>query len=150
MVEKKVFMDSRNRATFVCPKCEKASIMDVSQYRDIDKAVKVRCRCVCGHNYMVLLERRMYYRKETDLPGTYIRPSDGKSREMTVKNLSRTGLNLEGATADDLPMGETIHLRFELTDGSTIERDGVVRTVSGSRIGVEFVTPLDLSPLDVA
>ncbi len=150
MVEKKVFMDSRNRATFVCPKCEKASIMDVSQYRDIDKAVKVRCRCTCGHNYMVLLERRMYYRKETDLPGTYARLPDGEGREMTVKNLSRTGLKLEGTTEDIFSAGETLHLRFQLTDGTWIDREGVIRTVTGRRIGVEFVIPLDLSPLDVA
>ncbi len=47
-----------DKATFVCPKCEKAKTADVSKYKFVDAEIKVNCKCPCGHRYTVLLDRR--------------------------------------------------------------------------------------------
>ncbi len=150
MTEKKVFMNSNNMATFVCPKCAKAKLMDVSEYKDIQKAVKVRCKCSCGHSYVVLLERRMFYRKETDLSGRFVNTATGVEGTIRVRNLSRTGLKFEPEDVSALSPGDPLTLEFWLADESRIQKEVVVRTIAENLVGAEFIHPLDLSPLDVA
>ncbi len=153
MAEKKVFMDSSSKATFICPKCDKAKRVDVSEYRDIQKAVKVRCKCSCGHSYMVHLERRSFYRKATDLKGMMqLRKGNGKW-EIDVKDLSRTGLQVGlKEPVVRLEPGDRIFLEFQLLDNNWVKKDAIVRTIfdNGVKFGAEFVHPLDISPLDVA
>ncbi len=153
MAEKKVFMDSSSKATFICPKCDKAKRVDVSEYRDIQKAVKVRCRCTCGQSYMVMLERRSFYRKSTRLPG-YLQMGQGSRKwEIEVRDLSRSGLQCElKEQGISIQKGDRVTLEFQLRDDSWVKRDSLIRTLSreGRVLGVEFAVSLELSPLDVA
>ena len=63
----KVFINSENMATFACPSCKKTKTIDASKYKNTEKAVKVKCKCKCGHAYVAIFERRMFFRKETNL-----------------------------------------------------------------------------------
>lgn len=138
--EKKVFMTSDNMATFVCPKCEKAKTVDVSQYKNINKAVRVKCRCTCRHTYTVLLERRKHFRKKTKLFGQYYFGSPKNRGLMTVTDISRTGLKFEVSVTPHFKIGDTLFVDFELDDShkTLIKKEVIVRSINGLRIGVEF------------
>ena len=151
MEEKKVFMNEKNIATFVCPKCQKIKTADVSEYKDIDRAVRVKCRCSCRHSYSVLLERRKYYRKMTDLPGVYL--FEGEYRTpMTVKDLSRNGLKFELKGKRHLMVGDTLFVEFPLDDGKKtfIRKEIVIKMVTGRLIGAEFCDIMPGNPVDKA
>lgn len=148
--ERKVFITKENKATFVCPKCQRMHTGDVSEYKDIDRAVRIKCKCGCGHVYSVLLERRKYYRKKTDLPGVYI---FGEFRTpMRVRDISRTGLKFELKGKRHLMPGDKLVVEFPLNDEKKtfIQKEIVIKTVNGLLVGTEFceVTPGD--PMDKA
>ena len=96
MVER-VFITSQKTANFICPKCQRAKIADVSKYVNLDRRIKVNVKCPCGHSFRTLLEKRKQYRKETDIPGSFIHLIDGKAVSrglITVCDLSVTGMKL--------------------------------------------------------
>ncbi len=133
-------MNDENMATFVCPKCELARTVDMAKYKDIKRAVKVRARCKCGHQYTVLLERRKFYRKTTDLKGYIYGESESKGR-MVVKDLSRFGLKFELESKRLLYEGDLLMVEFELDDGhrTLIKKEVRVKSISASLIGAEFL-----------
>lgn len=149
----KVFINNSGMATFVCPKCQKTKITNVARYQKTEKAVKVNCRCSCGHQYSVLLERRKFYRRTTDLPGSYLHKktelpgtykipwTEDKGR-MTVTDISRSGLKLKLNVERDFKPGDKLFVEFNLDnqDHSLIEKHVIVRNVRGCSVGVEFVT----------
>ena len=144
MVEKTVFINSKNLATFVCPECKKSVTKDVSKYKDIDKVVRVNCKCTCGHQYVVLLEKRGFYRKVANLSGVFIFGPEQLSAPMIVKNLSRTGLQFEITDFKEeltLTKGDIIVVEFQLDNPqqTVIHKEVVVRTiVRNSHIGAKF------------
>ncbi len=143
MALKKVFITSNNLATFVCPECQNSRTRNVAQYKDIETAVKVKCKCPCGHTYNVLLERRKDLRKSMDLPGTYSsQTQEGVRGTMVVKNLSRSGMNLEMNMKMAFQIGERLNIEFNLDDSqrSLIRKEVIIRSIRGTNIGVEFTT----------
>ena len=139
----RVYMTAQNKAGFTCPKCSKVRVMDVSQFKDVNKSViKVKCKCPCGHKYSVLLERRKEIRKEVDLPGTYY--TIDREREIrgsvVVRDLSRSGLRFQLRMPQEFKIGETIFIEFTLNDreNSLIKRKLIVRSQHGSSVGTSF------------
>jgi hypothetical protein len=65
MVEK-VHITSKQMATFICPKCQKSKTVSVSEYAGLDKMIKVKVTCPCGHGYITTLDKREKYRKDRD------------------------------------------------------------------------------------
>ena len=116
MSEKKVFISDNDTAAITCPECRKATLTDVSQYVGIDRAARIKITCKCGHTYSVLLERRKFYRKETNLPGIYIISSGHKSRPMKVKNISLVGLKFEVETPPDFGIDDSMTIEFSLDE----------------------------------
>ena len=139
----RTFMTEKNTAAFTCPKCNKVRIMDVSQFKDINKAsIKVKCKCTCGHKYSVILERRKEIRKEVNFPGTYYayeRGMEVKGR-ITIRDLSRSGLRFKMDLPRQFKVGETIMLEFTLNDRdqSVIKRQVIVRSQFDKFVGVSF------------
>ena len=139
----RTFMTEKNKAAFTCPKCNKVKIMDVSQFKDVNKAViKVKCKCPCGNRYSVLLERRKEIRKEVNLVGTYIAEERGlevKGR-ITIRDLSRSGLRFKLDIPRQFEPGQTILLEFTLNDReqSVIKRRVIVRSQFDKFVGVSF------------
>lgn len=149
MTEKKVFINSENMATFVCPECQKTIIKDVAKYKDINRAVRVKCRCSCGHHYSVLLERRRFYRKEANLPGVVIFGPKNARGPMIVKDLSRSGLKFELRLRENLKVGDKLFVEFKLDNkqNSVIKKEVVIKSVAGFKVGAEFcsMAPSELS-----
>lgn len=139
----KVFITSKNTATFVCPECGNTSIANVSKYAAIDKKVTVNCRCICGHNFKVSLEKRRQYRKETDLPGVYFYEmghGDVDKGIMRIVDISSNGFKLKLNVERQFKGGEKLRVEFHLDDKrrTFIQKEVIVRNVFKNLVGTSF------------
>jgi hypothetical protein len=139
----KVFIAGNNTATFVCPQCGNATTADVAKYASIDQAVTVKCRCSCGNQFDVSLEKRRQYRKPTDLPGMFYftRPNGEMDKgAMRVKDISSTGLKLKLNVARDFKLGAYLRVEFHLDDKrrTHMDKQVIVRNVNGNYVGTAF------------
>ena len=139
----KVYVTSKQMATFVCPKCQKSKTVNVSKYATLDKLVRVKVKCPCGNAYTSILEKRKKYRKETNLHGSYVRIVDGKEVArglMVVKDLSTTGMKLHINGNHGCEVGDVLKVEFYLDDfqRSLIRKKVIVRNVFKSEIGTEL------------
>lgn len=141
----KIFITQDDKAAFTCPQCGKVKVTNVSQFKNINKAViKVKCTCPCGHKYSVLLERRREIRKEVQLIGTYYVSEKGMDLKgrVIITDLSRSGLRFKTYMPHEFKIGETIQLEFTLNDreNSLIKRKMIVRSQHGDSVGTSFVS----------
>lgn len=138
----KVFISNEDKATFICPECKRSKTTSVSKYKAWETAVRVNCKCPCGHTYSVLLERRKHVRKPLNLPGTYQLLNKNNRGRMKVVDMSRSGLRLEVFYPKDFAPGDRVRLTFNLDDPdqTTIIKEVHVRSVKNNFIGVEFIS----------
>ena len=139
----KVYITSKQMATFVCPKCQKSKTVNVSQYAALDRIIKVRVKCPCGYTNTSILEKRKNYRKETNLHGSYARIAEGKEAAwglMTVKDLSTTGMKLQVNGNHGCVNGDVLLIEFHLDNPqrSHIRKKVIVRNISDREIGAEL------------
>jgi hypothetical protein len=141
---KKIYANEDEKGTLVCEKCGKTRVINLSDFKNIGKPLKVKCSC--GHFFFVSIEVRKFYRKNTHLSGEYIKVSHdaGKGLEkgiMTVEDLSRTGLGFRTKTKHDIRVDDLLRVRFVLDDAkrSEVTKSAVVKRVSDHCIGAEFV-----------
>lgn len=142
-MDQKVFISSNKTATFVCPECGNVTTTDVARYASIDQKVTVKCRCNCGHNFKVILEKRHQFRKSTDLPGVYFyRMENGEigKGSMRVLDVSGNGLKLKLNVARNFAIDEIIKVEFHLDDKhrTRIEKEVLVRNVNKNMVGTAF------------
>lgn len=144
-IMQKAFISSTNQITFSCPQCKNTRTVDVTKYRALDKAVKIKVHCPCGHDYPVLLERRKQFRKTVSLPGTFTRIYNqrraGKGT-MVVKDVSRNGLSIQVNDTTNMKNGDILEVVFKLDDAkrSAIQKEVIIRKIVGYDIGTEFVS----------
>ncbi len=69
---------------------------------------------------------------------------------MTVDNISRAGLRIKFHVVQDIKVGVRCSVEFNLDDsqGSLIEKEGIVRMTDGLIAGVEFDTSGPTDPTD--
>lgn len=142
-MEKTVFISSNNMATFICPKCSKAKTVNVEQYAQMNKKVKVKCSCVCGHQFTRELEQRKLYRKKVNFPGKFTIQTKGKPMDkgtMVVQDISRTGLKLKLSVQQKLNIGDVMAVEFHLDDNrrTFMRKKVIVKNVYGPNVGVSF------------
>ncbi|MDM8514621.1 PilZ domain-containing protein [Desulfobacterales bacterium HSG16] len=141
--ENKVFMNKENMAIFTCPECQHSKAMNLSKYKDIQTAVKIKVKCPqCGHVYSVLVERRQFYRKTVNLPGSYFLGPRQIQSTMMVKDISRHGLSFEVGGRQNLKEGDEIIIQFNLDDRhkTPIKKTVAVRTITDRKVGAAFVS----------
>ena len=151
----RVYISSDNSVTFTCPRCKKMRTVNITDYAGLDKAVKVRVRCGCGHRYPATIEKRRQFRREVAFPGTYTRLVNGRvmgSGTMVVKDVSRTGLKIRVPDAHRLNSGDTLEVIFHLDDPkkSQIQKEVVIRKIEGVDLGVQFLSLETGNPSDKA
>ena len=151
----RVFISSDNSVTFTCPRCKKMRTVNITDYAGLDKAVKVKVRCGCGHRYPATIEKRRQFRREVAFPGTYTRLVNGRvmgSGTMVVKDVSRTGLKIRVPDAHRLNSGDTLEVIFHLDDPkkSQIQKEVVIRKIEGVDLGVQFLSLETGNPSDKA
>ena len=83
---------------------------------------------------------RKFYRKRTNLRGSYSNINMNKTGFMRVKDVSYSGISFELEKKDDLTAGDTLGVRFVLDDErkTEIHRAVVVKNVRDKLIGAEF------------
>jgi len=144
-IMQKAFISSTNQTTFSCPQCKKTRTVDVTKHKALDKAVKIKVHCPCGHDYPVLIERRKQFRKAVSLPGTYTRIYNQRrsgSGTMVVNDVSRNGLSIRVNDATYMKIGDILEVNFKLDDTkrSVIQKEVVIRKIVGYDLGTEFVS----------
>src|SRR6266487_4154362 len=116
---KKIYANDDEKGTLICEKCGKTRVVDLSNFKNIGKPLKVKCGC--GHFFFVRIEIRKFYRKSTHLSGEYIKISNDATKglekgAMTVEDLSRTGLGFRTKTPHNIRMEDMLRVRFILDD----------------------------------
>ncbi len=135
----KIYISNDNMATFTCPECSKSRTVDVSKYKHAETAIKVKCKCKCGCSYTAVLERRQYFRKETNFPGRYVTVR-GEKGLMTVVDISRSGLGIKLSSKPNFKIGDKLTVEFNLDDQprSLINREVIIMSIRDLNVGTEF------------
>ncbi len=151
----KIFLTENKTVTTTCPRCGKSKTADASPYCAIDKPVRLKINCSCGHQYPVFLERRRHYRKAVDLRGSFFHKAyNGIVTQggMTVKNLSRNGVRLRLDMDQNIRVGDSVFVDFNLDDSarSKIRKEVIARHKRGSIVDAEFASVSEGDPSDRA
>lgn len=131
---------SDNDAIITCPDCHSSKNISVEQFRDNQHVVKVKCKC--GYVFKVELEFRRYYRKDTDLPGTYdLNPPGIGGGRVEIINLSLGGACFEINGLHDVKVGQKGSINFTLDDHkqTVFIKNVIVQSVHKNRVGCRFV-----------
>ncbi len=139
----KSFVTSENTATITCPKCNKSRNLQAEGYRNKKHTLKVRCSC--NHGFVVMLDFRKHFRKETNLDGTYVMlpPAAGKGK-LIIHNISQngigftTGFSINGSSP--LKPGQKAQVVFQLDNKkrTRIEKLVIIRSIKNNFVGGEF------------
>lgn len=133
---KKIFVGPSGGARILCPHCETARHIKVSD-KFLHKVVWINC--LCQQRFPVIFEKRSSYRRNVSFPGTYWTLSDEK-HYMTVTSLSKTGIGFHTTRKPQFKVGDVIRVRFMLNDSrrSWIDEMVEIKRVDGHMIGSEF------------
>lgn len=149
---------TENREGFItCPECHKRQKKSFASFLGL--APHLRVKCGCGARFRVLLEiasgqntrsqlpvfwpgaeMRTYYRKRTELPGTYTTLPPRFCGQIIVVNLSFSGISFVTTTLPPLRVGDLLELRFRLDNPqqSVLCKRAEVKYVHGKTIGAVF------------
>src|SRR5215475_15844127 len=141
---KKIYVNDNEKGTLICEKCGKARVVNLSDFKNIGKPLKVKCSC--GYFFFLSIEVRTFYRKSTHLNGEYIKisrnaPKGLEKGSMTVEDLSRTGVGFRTKTQHNIRVRDMLRVRFTLDDAqhSEVHKNAIVKRISNNFVGVEFV-----------
>ncbi len=142
-MEQKILIDSLDTARFACPECNRGKTMQLSGHNIIKRVTKVRCKCRCGHTYMVTLEKIAESIQKTQLLGTFI--SKGQIRcsgKMIIKKLNSKGIMLKTNIEQNMIPGLKLFLEFVLDDAkqSIVKKEVVVKAKKGKYLSAEFLS----------
>jgi len=151
----KVFVSSDNTITFKCPKCNQPKTVDVLNYKNLEKAERVKVKCSCENIYYVLIEKRKQFRKTTNFPGTYthiVSDIPKNKGTMVVTDVSRTGLRIKLNSKTEFFLGDKIIVEFHLDDKnrSLIKKECIIKKDFGLEFGIEFISVHPSDPSDRA
>ena len=140
----KVYITSKQTATFTCPMCQISKTVDVSKFVKLENNLKINIKCPRGHAFSSLLEKRKHYRKEINLTGSFVRFVSGKPASrgnMIVRDLSLTGMKLEVFGIFNFLEGDVLEIEFRLDDvkKTLIKKKAVIRNIENSYIGTSFL-----------
>ncbi|MFC1534226.1 PilZ domain-containing protein [Thermodesulfobacteriota bacterium] len=140
MVER-IFLDSENHASFLCPQCQKLFKKDLTKFINHDKKIIFKCQCPCGHSFPVLLDRRRYPRKDTDLRGAFIHDKKRIRGAINIKNVSLGGLGFELGSKYLISTGDILLVRFNLDDvfNTMVSKEALIKKIKNTYIGAEFL-----------
>lgn len=136
-----IIIDSLDTARFSCPECSRIKTMQLSCHKLKKKTTPVKCRCKCGHHFMVTLEKSIESTHRTKLSGTFIaRGETGCSGKIIIKKLNSKGIMLKTNIEQNIIPGLKLLLEFVLDDAkqSIVRKEVVVRAKNGKYLSAEF------------
>jgi hypothetical protein len=143
-----VFLNSKDEATFMCNNCGNALTRDLSQFVHAQTAIRVNCKCKCGHVFRVLVDRRRNYRKTVNLLGTchYLNSSgDNKKSLIKIIDISSTGLQISTNSFPEFKVGNNVIVEFGLDDRENTKMNvkATVKRIQAKSVGLEFIAIAD-------
>jgi hypothetical protein len=141
----RVFINDNGEGTFICPACNKGVIRDLSDFSDLQSAVRLKCTCSCGNVYRVLVERRRHFRKAVNLVGMFFfQDSQGHPVKGLIKiqDISQSGMRFSVNSVPDFKLGDKLIIEFTLDDEdhSQIREVGTVQRIQTNIIALTFKT----------
>jgi hypothetical protein len=132
----------------VCPECGRIKEIDASGHKNIDKPLTIEIHCQCGETYIISIERRTHYRKDTKLHGICANFDDRKISEMKIHNISRTGIGFTLHTPFTAAVGDILHVRFVLNGKrkTVIDEEVLVKRIDKDYIGARFRRVKEIYP----
>lgn len=119
----KIYIGNRDKVPITCGRCGLTRYMDVTKIGNLYRPFRVNCSC--RFSFLVIFEKRGYYRKVTDLTGYCARlDSEGVDWMITVENLSQTGIGFRTLETNDITVNERLKIEFALDN----EQKAVVKT----------------------
>ncbi len=141
MKVQKAFVKTNDTASIKCPGCELVKNVAVGRFRRTSHTLKINCGCNC--KFMVALDFRKHYRKQTKLDGMYtlIGPPTSGGGKMQIFNISRSGVGFSVSGFHNINVGQKVLLYFNLdnTKNTKLTKEVVVRTIDNNFIGCEFL-----------
>ncbi len=139
----KIFVPDNNIVSIECPSCKISREVDVSKYVKSETLVRFKVKCSCGDSFLVLLERREFYRKYTSLKGTFIySPKTGPKQKgsITVLDISRGGIKFKTGASTAAKIGDSIEVEFNLDNQkkSLVKKLVTIRNVKDCIINAQF------------
>jgi len=143
--EHRIFINDRGEGAFICPACNNGVIRDLSQFSQAQTAVRLKCKCSCGNDYRVLLERRRHFRKPVNLVGMFFfQGSNGNPIKglIKIRNISQSGIQFSVSSMPEFEVGDKLTIEFTLDDEdrSQVREAGIVRRIRSNIVGLDFNT----------
>jgi hypothetical protein len=143
--EHRIFINDRGEGTFICPACQKGVIRDLSQFSEVQAAVRLKCKCSCGNDYRVLLERRRHFRKSVNLVGMFFYQGDNGNPSkglIKIRNISQSGIQFSVNSIPEFEVGDKLTIEFTLDDleHSQVREAGIVQRIQSNIVGLDFET----------
>lgn len=147
----KVFVKEDSSATIRCEGCGLVQTVQMQNLASL--APVVRIRCACAAVFPVRFEYRKFYRKATNLEGTYQVLFDErdipdlsqakKTINCRIENISMHGAGFSALGRHRIEKNARLILGFTLDNPKRtwIEKIGVVQLVDGSYLGLRFEEP---------
>ena len=139
-----IYANLIDTVTLACEECHRSKTLPAADVKDLPQPLKVRCPC--GALFGATIVIRPFYRKKTQLSGTYAKreAQTGHILEqgrMTVEDISRTGLGLRTVCKHNVCVNDVLLVTFTLDDQQkTAMRKAVrVRHIDDCCIGGEFL-----------
>jgi len=144
MSDVKVHVRDNNTATLVCPACGTVKIIAADKFRQGNHTIKVQCRC--QQTFSVLFDFRRHYRKQVNLPGTYVILSAGGGGIINITNISRGGLGFTISGLHGIKENQKLQIEFQLNDKkkSVLKKQVIVKSVLQNLVGCQFLDNVEM------
>jgi hypothetical protein len=143
MQVKTIRLNAQGEGLLGCDQCGKTKVAQLAEVQHLGKRLKVTCSC--GHSFVVSIEARKFYRKNTHLLGAYAKTNSDRGvvleqGPMTVEDMSRGGLRLRLSTSHTLRVHDSIEVHFKLDNvqHGAVRRQARVVWVDGSYVGAAW------------
>ncbi len=138
----KTFVKTNDTASIRCPSCDLVKNIAVGKFRNTTRHT-LKTRCSCGAIFLIALDFRRHYRKQTDIFGMYsfIGSTRNGGGKMKVTDISRSGLSFSVSGRHCIDIGQQALLNFRLDNKKQTEltKKVIVKNVRNNCIGCEFV-----------
>jgi hypothetical protein len=132
-------INAQESITVTCPSCGNQVITSAKNYKD--KHTPLLAQCHCGKTFEVLIDTRIYYRKDVQLRGNYTMPESDRKRRIIIDDLSFSGLRFRTLGPNPLQTNDKIEIRFCLDEPpyEEITQEVIVRWSTDHLVGGEFI-----------
>ena len=134
-----IYLDETNRVSIICQNCGLEQTVDTTNFKDTEK--KLEGKCSCGVSYQFNIEFRQRYREDVSLAGEYFIQGIGEKGEITIQDLSMSGVLFECKNPHQISKDDLLQVKFRL-DGPKrplIRKHARVIWVKDRIIGADFI-----------